>query len=958
MRSTIEVKGARENNLQNVHLEIPRDKLVVVTGVSGSGKSSLAFDTVYAEGQRRFMESLSTFARQFVSQLKKPDVDFVNGLSPVISIEQKTVMKNPRSTVGTMTDLYDYLRMLFANIGQPRCPITKEKVKVWTPHQMMEHMLSLPEGTEVEVRAPVLKIYGEDYAYLFDDIRTKGYRRVCIDNQMYDLGEEIDLDEDENFLIEVVVDRFVICTGLDKQIVTSLTHGLEVVGEGFLSFHLLDSKNANASDAFYEKLGCSSVRVVAGRMHHGMFTFNDPAGACITCSGLGTYLKAHPDLVAPDKDRSLREGAFVKEALKYDVNTWSGRILYSLSRKYNFNLDTPYKDLSDEVKDLLLYGTKGERVAIEQPPDSKTGAKYIGREFRYDGVINQIERHYRRYRQKGAAHGSMEDYLRKVMVENLCPDCGGDRLKKQRLLVTIEDYNIHNLGEMHLPELLSFLTELTLPDRQEKVASQILFEITSRLELLIGIGLDYLSLNRPSGTLSGGESQRIRLSTQIGSGLMGMLYVLDEPSIGLHPKDNVKMISTMQRLRDVGNTVIVVEHDEETIRAADHIIEMGPGPGVHGGHVVATGPLQDVLECRESPTAQFLSGTREIEVPSKRRNKNNKVLHIKGARANNLNNIDVEIPIGIFTCITGASGSGKSTLVHEVLYKKLYNLYHDSRVFSGDHDALIGDEYFGDVINIDQSPIGRSPRSNPATYIGFYDNIRKRFASTPEAKERGYTASRFSFNVKGGRCEECAGDGVIKTSLAFMPDVEVPCPTCKGARYNDETLEVTYQGKTIADVLDMSIEDAVEFFTNEKLIVHKLSVLNALGLGYLKVGHPATILSGGEAQRVKLATELGKIKRGKHNLYILDEPTTGLHLADIQKLLDALNGLVDAGHTVVVIEHHLDVIKTADYVIDLGPEGGHNGGDVIATGPPEAIASVKQSYTGQFLNPLLNGKNS
>ena len=607
---------------------------------------------------------------------------------------------------------------------------------------------------------------------------------------------------------------------------------------------------------------------------------------------------------------------------------------------------------------MLLYGTKGERVVVEQPPESKSAARYIGREFRYDGVINQIERHYRRYRQQGTAHGRMEDYLRKVMVENLCPDCGGERLKKQRLLVTIEDYNIHNLGEMHLPELLSFLDKLTLPDKQEKVASQIIFEITSRLELLIGIGLDYLSLNRPSGTLSGGESQRIRLSTQIGSGLMGMLYVLDEPSIGLHPKDNVKMINTIQRLRDIGNTVIVVEHDEETIRAADYIIEMGPGPGVHGGHVVASGSLKEVLDCRESPTAQYLRGTRTIDVPSQRRKKNAKALHIKGARANNLNDIDVEIPIGVFTCITGASGSGKSTLIHEVLYKKLYNLYHDSRVFSGDHDDIVGHEYFGDVVNIDQSPIGRSPRSNPATYIGFYDNIRKCFASTPEAKERGYTVSRFSFNVKGGRCEECAGDGVIKTSLAFMPDVEVPCPTCKGARYNDETLEVTYQDKTIADVLDMSVEDAVEFFANEKLIVHKLSVLNTLGLGYLKVGHPATILSGGEAQRVKLATELGKIKRGKHNLYILDEPTTGLHLADIQKLLDALNGLVDAGHTVIVIEHHLDVIKTADHVIDLGPEGGHNGGNVIAKGPPEAIASVEQSYTGQFLKPLLDGRIS
>ena len=956
MRSTIEVKGARENNLQNVHIEIPRDKLVVVTGVSGSGKSSLAFDTVYAEGQRRFMESLSTFARRFVSQLKKPDVDFVNGLSPVISIEQKTVMKNPRSTIGTMTDLYDYLRMLFATIGLPRCPITQENVKIWTAHQLVEHMLALPEGTEIEVRAPVLKIYDEDYPYLFDDIRTKGYRRLRINNKVYDLSEEFELDEDKDHTIEVIIDRFVIRKGLDKQIVTALTHGLEVIGEGFLSFHILTSKNKKAVETFHKKLGGSSKHVVAGRMHHGMFTFNDPAGACVTCSGLGTYLKAHPDLVAPDKDRSLKDGAFVKEALKYDVNTWGGRILYSLANKYKFDLDMPYKDLPDKIKDLLLYGTKGKKVQIEQPPSAKAGAKYIGREFRFDGVINQIERRYRRYRQKGTAHGGMEDYLRKVMVENPCPDCAGQRLKKQRLLVTVKDHNIYALGHMHFQELLDFLTHLKVPARQKEVAEQIIHEITSRLELLIGIGLDYLNLNRPSATLSGGESQRIRLSTQIGSGLMGMLYVLDEPSIGLHPKDNVKMIHTMRRLRDIGNTVIVVEHDEDTIRAADYIIEMGPGPGVHGGHVVTAGPIEEVMKCEESPTAQFLSGRRKIPMPKQRRQSNGKAIRITGARENNLKNIDVEIPLGVLTCLTGASGSGKSTLIHEILFKKLYNLYHDSRVMSGEHDDLTGHEHLGDIINIDQSPIGRSPRSNPATYIGFYDNIRKIFAATDEAKERGYTLSRFSFNVKGGRCEECSGEGSIKTSLAFMPDVEVPCPTCKGARYNDETLEVTYNNKTIADVLDMSIEDGVEFFANENLIHHKLSVLNSLGLGYLKIGHPAPILSGGEAQRVKLANELSKIKRGKHNLYILDEPTTGLHLADIQKLIDALNGLVDAGHTVVVIEHQLDIIKTADHVIDLGPEGGHRGGEVIAAGTPEAIAKTKKSYTGQFLKPYLNGK--
>jgi excinuclease ABC subunit A len=956
MRTTIEVKGARENNLQNVHIEIPRDQLVVITGVSGSGKSSLAFDTIYAEGQRRFMESLSTFARRFVSQLKKPDVDFVNGLSPVISIEQKTVMKNPRSTVGTMTDLYDYLRMLFASIGQPHCPITEEEVKIWTPHQMMEQMLALPEGTEIEVRAPILKIFDEDYPYLFDDIRTKGYRRLRIDEKVYDLSEEFELDEEKDYAIEVIIDRFVVRKGLEKHMVTALTHGLEMIGEGFLSFYFLSSKSKKVESDFYKKLGGSSRKIVAGRMNYGMFTFNDPSGACVTCSGLGTYLKAHPDLVAPDKDRSLKEGAFVKEALKYDINTWGGRILYSLAKKYQFDLDAPYKDLPEHVKDLLLFGTRGEKVQIEQPPGAKPGPKYIGREFRFDGVINQIERRYRRYRQKGTAHGGMEDYLRKVMVENPCPDCRGQRLKKQRLLVIIEKKNIYDLGQMPLQELLDFLNKLKVSARQKEVAEQIVNEVTSRLELLIGIGLDYLNLNRPSATLSGGESQRIRLSTQIGSGLMGMLYVLDEPSIGLHPKDNVKMIGTMRRLRDIGNTVIVVEHDEDTMRAADYIIEMGPGPGVHGGHVVTAGTIDHIMACADSPTAQFLSGRRTIPIPTRRRSPNGKSLRITGARENNLKDIDVDIPLGVFTCITGASGSGKSTLIHEILYKKLYNIYHDSRVMSGDHDTLTGHEFLGDVIHIDQSPIGRSPRSNPATYIGFYDNIRKIYAATDEAKSRGYSLSRFSFNVKGGRCEECSGEGSIHTSLAFMPDIEVPCPTCKGGRYNDETLEVTYNGKSIADVLDMSIEDGVGFFADDNLIAHKLSVLNSLGLGYLKIGHPAPILSGGEAQRVKLASELSKVKRGKHNLYILDEPTTGLHLADIQKLLDALNGLVEAGHSVVVIEHHLDIIKTADYVIDLGPEGGHRGGELVVCGTPEVVAKSRKSYTGQFLKPYLKRK--
>ncbi|MBI1925939.1 excinuclease ABC subunit UvrA, partial [Candidatus Poribacteria bacterium] len=700
---------------------------------------------------------------------------------------------------------------------------------------------------------------------------------------------------------------------------------------------------------FYKDLGCPEHRILMGELGPHHFTFNEPIGACVTCSGLGTYLQVHPALLVHDKARSIAGGAFVREAFNYDIDRWDGRIMYSLAQHYGFDLDAPFKDLPDEVVSILFYGTKGEKFQIVLPEGAKQADKHIGREIRFDGIINRIDRHYRHYRKKGTAHSGMEEYLRKVMVEHTCPDCKGTKLKRQRLLVTIKGKTIHEVGEMHLEELKDFMENIPMIEKKSEAGTRVVKEITSRLELLIGIGLDYLNLNRRSATLSGGESQRIRLSTQIGSGLMGMLYVLDEPSIGLHPKDNVKMIETLRQLRDIGNTVIVVEHDESTIRAADHIIELGPGPGIHGGKVVAEGSIDEILANPASLTGQYLNGVRKIELPSIRRELNGSCLIIRGARENNLRNIDVEIPLGVFVCITGTSGSGKSTLMNEIIYKKLYSLFHDSRVLSGEHDTIEGYEYINDVINIDQSPIGRSPRSNPATYIGFYDNIRKLFASTPKSIARGYTTSRFSFNVKGGRCEECSGEGSIITKLHFMPDVEVPCPTCKGARYNEETLEVTYNGKNIAEVLDMSIEEGVEFFADQRLISHKLGVLNDLGLGYLKLGHPATILSGGEAQRVKLADELGKIKRGRHNLYILDEPTTGLHLADIQKLLDSLNRLVDAGHTVLVIEHHLDVIKTADYIIDLGPEGGHKGGEIIAKGVPEEICQIPRSYTGQFL---------
>ena len=955
MRQTVAVKGARENNLQNIEVEIPRDKLVVVTGISGSGKSSLAFDTVYAEGQRRFLESMSTYAKRFITQLKKPDVDFIDGLSPVVSIEQKTITMNPRSTVGTMTDLQDYLRMLFATIGVAHCPYCEGEIPIRSHHQILERMLAMPEGTEVEIHAPVFKIYGEDYDYLFDDIRTKGCRHVKIDGIEHDISEEIELDPDQEYDIQVIVDKFFIKKDIDKQVLAALEHAM-LVGEGFMRFDVqLPEGDETDEIALLEDFGCPKHGVLMAELGPHHFTFNEPTGACVTCSGLGTYLQVHPNLLVPDKRRSIADGAFVHQAFNYDPDRWDGRTMYSLAGHYGFDLNVPFSDLPEKVVDILYHGTHGEEFPILQPEGARpVERRHLGRKIRFDGIITRIDRHYRRYRKQGEAHSGMEEYLRKVMVERTCPDCHGAKLKRQRLLVTIEGQTIHEVGELHFEELRDFLLTITdIPEKQREAGSRVIKELVVRINLLLGIGLDYLNLNRRSATLSGGESQRIRLSTQIGSGLMGMLYVLDEPSIGLHPKDNAKMIETLRKLRDIGNTVIVVEHDESTIRAADHIIELGPGPGIHGGQVVVQGELETIVECPESLTGLYMSGQREIQLPEKRRNLNGTFLSITGASENNLRNIDVDIPIGVLICITGASGSGKSTLVNEILYKRLHSLYHDSRTLYGAHEELEGHQHLSDVINIDQSPIGRSPRSNPATYIGFYDNIRKLFASTPLSLDRGYTASRFSFNVKGGRCEECHGEGTITTKLHFMPDVEVVCPTCKGARYNEDTLDVTYNGKNISEVLNMSIEEGVAFFADQRLIHHKLNVLYQLGMGYLQIGHPATILSGGEAQRIKLASELGKIKRGKHNLYILDEPTTGLHIADVQKLLDSLNRLVDSGHTVLVIEHHLDVIKTADYVIDLGPEGGHKGGEVLAHGTPEDIAKVKDSYTGQFLKEYL-----
>ena len=953
MRQSISIRGARENNLRNVDVDIPRDKLVVLTGLSGSGKSSLAFDTLYAEGQRRFMESLSAWARRFVQQQKKPKVDSVLGLSPVVSIEQKTITKNPRSTVGTMTDIYDYLRLFFCSVGEARCLRCECGVPIKSAQHITEHLLSLPEGTTVELSAPVFVPYGEDHAYLFDGVRLHGCRTVRIDGVPADISEEVEIDESVPHELEAVTDRLVVKRSQEKQIAAAVRNTIKM-GDGYLRVRLTNAAKMGVSErAFFEGFACPDHHLTMGALEPWYFSFNEPESACPTCSGLGTYLKVHTGLLVPDRSRSILGGAFVPEAFKYDRNTWNGRMMYSLSQHYGFSLDAPFGELPQDIQEMLFYGTKGEKVAMQAVPGGAGGEKQIGREWRFDGIANNVERTYRHYRKQQTAHSHMEDYLRKVMVEHDCPDCRGTRLKPQRLRVTVEGRDIYALGQIPFEDLANFLRDLPAARRNADAGGQVVKEIVTRLDLLVGIGLDYLNLNRRSGTLSGGESQRIRLSTQISSELMGMLYVLDEPSIGLHPKDNEKLIATLRQLRDLGNTVIVVEHDEDTIRAADHVLEIGPGPGVHGGTVVAQGTPDEILADERSLTGSFRSGRRRIDEPQRRRPAKAGHLVVRGARENNLQNISVSIPLGVFVCVTGASGSGKSTLVNDVLYKKLYATLHDSRVLAGAHDAVEGIDRIGDVIDIDQSPIGRSPRSNPATYVGFYDDIRNLFAGTEESRRRGYTPGRFSFNVKGGRCEECSGEGIITTSLNFMPDVESVCPVCKGSRFNAETLEITYCGRTIAEVLEMSIEEGAAYFADQKKIVRKLDVLAQLGLGYLTLGHSAPSLSGGEAQRVKLASELSKVKRGARNVYILDEPTTGLHLADIQRLLDCLNRLVDAGNTVLVIEHHLDVIKTADWVIDLGPDGGKRGGLVVAEGTPEEVAKAPGSHTARFLAKAL-----
>jgi len=952
-RTTIAVQGARVHNLKNISLEIPRDSLVVVTGLSGSGKSSLAFDTIYAEGQRRYMESLSSYAKRFVAQVAKPDVDFVFGLSPVISIEQKTVGNNPRSTVGTMTDIASYLNLLFATIAQAHCPRTGEPVPSKTANQILEAIVSLPEGAEVELRAPVFRVYGEELDFVFTDVRKKGCRRLIIDGKPVDLSEELDLNESKIRHMDAVVDRFIVGRKHEKAIKAGIASAL-LVGDSLMQVHVVKGASKAETERFYASLCSATHHFIYGDIGPYYFVFNDPESACRTCGGLGVDKLTHPELLIPDPRRSIVDGCFVKEAFKYNPDTWDGQMMYSLSKAIGFSLQAPWEKLPEAARNAILYGIEPQKIEMLVPPDAKEkrddrAGKHVG----FSGIARRIERWYRRYRQQGEANSRMEEWLDKVMVEHTCPDCNGARVRATRLLFKVAGRNIYEIGQLNFDELHTFLGTVKPVGRGAQAGRQVLNEVRARVELLLGIGLDYLNFNRRSGTLSGGESQRIRLSTQIGSGLMGMLYVLDEPSIGLHPKDNVKMISTLKSLRDIGNTVIVVEHDESTIRAADHVVEMGPGPGIHGGTVVVQGKINDILTCKESPTGQFLSGKRSIALPKKRRKGNGKALTVRGARENNLKSIDVKIPLGVMVAITGASGSGKSTLINEILYKALWKKLVDTRALPGEHDGVDGLEHVHKVVSIDQSAIGRNSRSNPATYIGFYDTIRDLFTEAPLSRERDYKPGRFSFNVKGGRCEECQGEGVITTQLYFMPDVEVTCGACKGARFNSETLEVTLRGKTIDDILNMSVEEGMTFFKSEPTIGKKIEVLNDLGLGYLTLGQSATTLSGGEAQRVKIATELSKLQRAKHTVYILDEPTTGLHLADVERLLESLNRLVDAGHTVLLIEHHMDVIKTADHVIDLGPEGGHAGGEVVVAGTPEVVAASRKSHTGRFLKEHL-----
>ena len=940
------IKGARANNLKNIDVEIPRDKLVVLTGLSGSGKSSLAFDTIYAEGQRRYVESLSSYARMFLGQMEKPDVDSIEGLSPAISIDQKTTSKNPRSTVGTVTEIYDYLRLLYARAGVPHCPVCGRVIEKQSVDQIADKILSLPESTKIQVMAPIIRGRKGEYRKELESARKSGFVRARVDGNVYDLSEEIKMEKNKKHDIEIIVDRLVVKDEIRGRLVEALETSLKLAS-GLVLVDVVGSEEM----LFSENYSCPEHNVSVPELSPRMFSFNNPFGACDTCSGLGVFMKVSPDLVIPDINKSLNEGCV--RAIGWGINSWRNgdtdtiaKMYYSgIAKKYGFTLDTPFKDIPEEGKQVLLYGTD-EKIDFERNTDWG-GGKYSAT---FEGVINNLERRY-----KETTSDFARNEIQSVMTECECPDCKGARLKPEVLSVTIGDLNIKELCDLSVVDSVAFFKKLKLSTREEKIAAPIVKEVISRLEFLNTVGLGYLTLSRNAGSLSGGESQRIRLATQIGSSLMGVLYILDEPSIGLHQRDNSKLLGALKNLRDQGNTLIVVEHDEETILSADHIVDIGPGAGVHGGDVVFSGTVDELKECKTSITSDYLTGRRKITVPDKRRKGNGNKLKIYGASENNLKNINVELPLGKFICITGVSGSGKSSLINQILYKSLAATLNGAKTISGKHKKITGTEFLDKVIEINQAPIGRTPRSNPATYTGVFNDIRELFANTKDAKIRGYNAGRFSFNVKGGRCEACEGDGIIKIEMHFLPDIYVPCEVCGGSRYNKETLEVKYKGKNIYDVLEMTVEEGLEFFSNIPKIKNKLQTLFDVGLGYIKLGQPATTLSGGEAQRVKLATELSKRATGK-TIYILDEPTTGLHTADVHKLIDVLNRLTDTGNTVVVIEHNLDVIKVADHIIDLGPEGGDMGGTIVAQGTPEEVAKVSESYTGQYLATVL--KNS
>jgi excinuclease ABC subunit A len=951
MRQSIEVIGANQNNLKNVDVEIPRDQLTVVTGVSGSGKSSLVFDVIYGEGQRRFLESISNFAKGRINQVKKPDVKYVRGLSPVVSIEQKKGNFNPRSTVGTVTDIADYLRLLYATVGVGECPICAHPLHQVNASRLAEHISSLPKGTVVELRVPTAKIPGTDFTYLFDSIRKKGYKRLLVDGEPFDLSEKRELDENTHYEMEIIIETFTVKSGMHLHISKTIEAAMISLDDAIMMRVEIISGTGEISEKFYKKYACPDHHFVLCELQAFHFSFNNEGSACNTCFGIGKSHVVEPRFIIDDPNKSVAEGCFRQSIIKKPIrDNYRWVVFYSVAEQFNVCLHSPFNKLRPEEREILLHGTKGKKVDFIQPPDTKKRHWLVGRGWPWGGVVGDVYWQYNHWLRNSKENAWDPDFIKDVMVETTCPDCGGGRLKKSRLSVKIGGKNIHELCALQLVKFIEFILGIKFSGHNKEVAESIVRELIKRVQLLIDVGLYYLNLGRRSDSISSGEMQRIKMSTQISSELMGMLYIMDEPSIGLHPRDSAKVIDIMKKLRDIGNTVIVIEHDLETMKNADYLIEIGPGPGIHGGNVLAGGTSKEMMDNKDSLTGAYLSGKKSIRLPRRRRGVSDRYITVMGARENNLKNITVDIPLGLFLCITGVSGSGKSTLIYETLFKQIDVLKRQARIVPGEHDMLLGYDEITHVINIDQSAIGRNSKSNPATYVGIFDQIHKLFAATDEAKAKGFALIDFSLtHANGTRCEHCTGDGTITTSLQFMADIEMTCPVCKGARFSEEGLEVKWNGKSISDVLNLTVEEARKFFKDHKYISHKLGIMDALGLGYMTLGQSSTTLSGGEAQRVKLAWELAKIKRGSHNLYILDEPTTGLHIADIEKLLVSINKLVDSGHTVLVIEHNLDVIKSADYVIDLGPDGGDGGGEIVAHGTPEEVARCERSYTGRFL---------